>query len=493
MPAVTPAATAYLQGELGSAEALAGAELAAAPSIAAYAMLVRVEIERNELAAALATAQKAIATYPGDASAQSLVGDAQLRAGDVRAAYTAYVAALKIDGCTARAHLGHARIDEMVGRHAAAAGELNVARMQAPLDAEVTRYWVESLPVTERATPLRALLGSSPLLAPPLLAHLQGELATLDQHKLCTPVNTPETARLLLYPVRPSGAVIRSWGLEVGLNDKAKPLMELDSTVEGIVLNPRDAAKAGVRPLTGPGDGKSYLGVADTIRIGELQFKDCVVRVVPGPELADANSLIGTSFFRDHLIHIDYVDKAVTLSALPAPGGMQTKDWAAVYIDGANVLMSTNVGEQAPVLFALDTGAEYTTLSPAMVTPGSRHMEMKPEVKGYSGEDVKVVIRDDPNSLGYSPVTGPDGKRLATYSIFYRPALRFVGNGRLLQEPVVFDISPKSHAAGVEISGLLGFDILYDYFIDIDYRDSLVKIAIDPKHLYRERTVQKLQ
>ncbi len=331
------------------------------------------------------------------------------------------------------------------------------------------------------------------MLPPDAVEHLQNELAQVEGQKFCTPGEAPERIRLALFPIRPSGAIIRSWGFEVALNHKGSPLFELDSTIDGIVLNPRDAARAGVKPLTTAAKGKNYLAVADNIDIGGLHFKDCVVRVALAPELAGANSLIGTNFFRDHLIHIDYVDKAVTLSPLPAAGAAAEKGWSPAFTVGANLFLPATLGTRGPVLFALDTGAEYTVLAPALVTPGSKHMELNPEVQGYSGDIVKVVVRYEAYPLGHSPVFGADGKLLPAYSIFYRPMLHFAGNDRLVNEPRVFDITAKSHAAGTEISGLLGFDILYDYFLDLNYRDSLVKIDMDLKHQYQERTERRLQ
>ena len=495
---VTPADTAYIAGDQATAETTAASQLGSTPSDAAYATLVRIQLERNELPAALETAKKAVAANPASAPAQALVGDANLRGGDVPAASAAYIAALKLDPCSPRAHLGHARINDMVGRHTNGAAELHNAHGLAPKDPEITLYWLESLPSGQKGSALRALLDSSPVLPPEDMERVQNELTIIEQGKLCTPVEAPAGAvKLDIAPILYDGQNTRSWGMQVRLNNKSTSLLELDSSIDGIVLNPKDADKAGVRPLTKADPTKPYMGFADSLKIGKLEYRNCPVRVVPAAMLANANSLIGTAFFRDHLIHIDYVDKSVTLRPLPAlPANpaqepvvaAEEKDWSPVYVVGANVLIPTMIDKRGPFLFVMDTGLDTTVFAPAVMPKIlGRQRESTASLKGSSAGIVKVLSQfNDPDS-DHTLIRGADGEILQAYTPFKVPVLHFTNNVRSDIYSIAFDITPKSHQAGTEISGVIGFTILYDFSIDINYRDSLVQVLLDQNHRYAAR------
>jgi hypothetical protein len=303
-----------------------------------------------------------------------------------------------------------------------------------------------------------------------------------------------------------NGKYERSWGLSVRLNDASTALLELDTSVSGIVLNPGDAQRAGVHPLTrGPATPTSpYNAVADHVRIGNVEFRDCPVRVVSASDLAGANSLIGADFFRDHLIHIDYVAQLLTLSPYPDRLGVDThapadqfvapdeKDWSPVYIAGAKILVPSLINKKGPYLFLLDTGVGRTIFSPALTTSLlSSTTDATVNLQGTSGDIVKVMPREAGPELDRVDVRGPNHELLRVTRPVKVPVLRFTTNERTDLSSVSFDISPQSHAAGTEISGLLGFFALRNYFIDINYRDGLARILFDQNRRYEAREQQK--
>ena len=51
-----------------------------------------------------------------------------------------------------------------------------------------------------------------------------------------------------------------------------------------------------------------------------------------------------------------------------------------------------------------------------------------------------------------------------------------------LRGVTAIDTSSLGRGAGVEISGLIGFETLRELVISIDYRDNLVRVVYDPKH-----------
>jgi hypothetical protein len=49
---------------------------------------------------------------------------------------------------------------------------------------------------------------------------------------------------------------------------------------------------------------------------------------------------------------------------------------------------------------------------------------------------------------------------------------------------VAFDTTGISNSSGVEISGMLGFSMLYQMEVKIDYRDGLVDFGYDPNRFH---------
>ena len=356
-PAASDALSAFVAGDWVRAENLYTAQLASSPATA-YAGLTRVQLQTNHLPQALASAQAALAALPTSALAQSLVGDAYLRAGQLPQAGEAYKMALTLDPCSARARFGIARIYAFTGQPALAERELDGAHSLSP-DPEITAASLLAMSADKRALPLRAFLATSPQLPPDTLQSLNTQLALLEQHALCTPVEPAARLKLELQPVMFSGAYLRSWGLKTRLNNGESPLLELDSSVSGIILNQHDASKAGVHPVTSASTTTPYTAVVDRVQIGSLTYRNCPVQVLPDLALGKANSLIGLDFFRDHLLRLDYADQSLTLLPYatgadaptdlgPLPVTPTTRAWQPVIIADGNVLVSTYINKKGP-------------------------------------------------------------------------------------------------------------------------------------------------
>jgi tetratricopeptide (TPR) repeat protein len=503
---LTDADRAFIAGDFAKAESLYSAQLSGPAAAANYLGTVRAQLAQNKLAEALATAQHATNITPS--AAQALLGDVLLRSGKVEDAGTAFNKAVATDPCWARGQFGLGRLSDLTSHHATAARKLAAAHTLAPGDAEITAAGLAIQPAAQRAAGLHTLLASNPVLAPEIVERLTGELAILDQHKTCT-AEPFTTANLTLDPIMINGIYERSWGLKTRINDADTPLLELDSAVSGIVLSQKDAQRAGVKPLTTvpTSPNAAYLAYADRVKIGNLEYHDCPVHVVPAAALGNGNSLIGTDFFRDHLIHIDYVAKLLALNSFPGPPGLaqpgttvltdpytspEEKNWSPVYILGANLIMPTMINKQGPFSFLIDTGTGRTIISPAVQSAvlGSGK-DATLNLIGTSGPYVKVMRREGGGDILVTSVRGPDGNLLRVTTPIKLPVYRFTKNEFTDDLAVSFDISTKSHDMGYEVSALLGFYVLSNYFIDINYRDGLVQILWDPNQRYKVRQIEK--
>ena len=238
----TEADKALATGDSAHAEALFTAQLTTAPNAANFSGLVHAQLDQDKLPEALASAQHAVDTLGNNAAAQALLGDAFLRSGQITEASGAYQKALNMDRCSAPAHFGVARLNDLAGRHLSASKNLNFAHRLAPNNPEITAAWIKTLPLDQRLPVLRKLIDAHPALPPAQIDRLATEQAVLEQHLTCS--TEPITTKTLgLLPILQNGRYRRSWGLKTTVNDSTLPLLELDSSVDGIVLNADDAAK----------------------------------------------------------------------------------------------------------------------------------------------------------------------------------------------------------------------------------------------------------
>jgi tetratricopeptide (TPR) repeat protein len=502
-PAPGEALSALVAGHAERAETLYAAQVASSPSPTAYAGLARAQLAQNKLQQALSTAKAALAAKPNSAEVQALTGDVLLRSGQIPEAGTAYTRALAIDACSARGHYGMGRVNQLLARHAAADHELDLARKLSPGDPEIIDAYLNSLPEADRVAPLNAFLASKPQLPPDRVEALTNQLAILQAHKLCTPIEPFQTVKLAFTPVMFNGTIIRSWGFTTRFNGANTQLLEFDTSVSGILLDEKQAAKAGVQPIVADQTTVPYTGFVDRLKIGSIDYRDCPVHVVASATLAGANGLIGLDLFQDHLIHIDYPDQSITLSPLPPTPATTVagdrdiitptdKTWSQIYVSGGNILIPTLINKQGPFLFAFDTGAPRTVLSPDVT---SRTLDKTSDatvaLEGTSGTVVKFIPKDGGGDRNRADIYSSDGTLLKVSRPVKFPLYRFAGNETPNPSAVTFDLTAKSQATGVEVSGLLGFDVLRAFLIDINYRDGQARILFDQNRRYAVQQADK--
>jgi len=188
-----------------------------------------------------------------------------------------------------------------------------------------------------------------------------------------------------------------------------------------------------------------YTAVADHIRIGELEFQDCVVAVSDKSSITDEDGLIGADVFGSYLVDIDLPGMRLKLSPLPkrpeetvAPKSLNSEgeeqanveqkeesatdqtskdrtakdhessppvsdasrylpkdryiapemaNWTKVFRFGHNMLVPTRVNDSKTLLFGLDTGAFNNILSlRAGRQLGKVSSESRIHVHGLNGE-----------------------------------------------------------------------------------------------------------
>jgi predicted aspartyl protease len=460
-------------------------------------MQVRLMQQRVDEAYALGMAGMAEAAPSAELLAN--MGDVYFRRGEMDEAEAAFRKALAANPSLTHAHLGLAKLYRASSMYRLALEHLKTAHELAPNDAEVRREWFRALPREERLKAIEAYLaGAHPFDEGD--ARLQEYVvflrSTMDRPvhscRLVTPVETAESRLLLL---RHDPDHLRGFGLAVQLNDR-KLRMMLDTGVNGIMVSTRTARRVGLEPLlrqqfNGMGDKglqAGYRAIAKRIRIGQLEFADCLVNVSDSA-VSEDDGLIGTDVFAAFLVDLAGPGERLSLSPLPArpaeqdaTAALNTDDgddsyveevrqtnhdvaqwlphdayiapqmtgWRKVFRIGHHLLLPTSVNGGPSVLFMLDSGAFSSIVSTrlaATLAPLSRATGAK--VMGMAGEVRNVYFTQD-------------------------LMVQFGRWGQPMPEMMSLDLSSLSIGDGVEISGLLGFTTLQLLDVKIDYRDGLV-------------------
>jgi tetratricopeptide (TPR) repeat protein len=457
---------------------------------AAYAGLARVYLQRKDPADAYTAAMKAVALTPDRAPAIVALGEVYFRQGKIPEAEANFLKPLQACNLDARAYLGLNRIYRATLNWSRAKTDIDQAYKLDPGDPDVRRAYLATLPATERIKALQEYLATDTDDDTEARERLKNELTVLEGEsgrsqsacRLVTKITSTETRleQLLNDPQH-----IREYGLAVKVNGVSSRLM-LDTGAGEIVVDRKIAEKAGIKSivdvkLSGIGDkggAAGYLGHADKIQIGDLEFDDCFVQVVSGRSVLGDDGLIGTNVFRHFLVDIDMPNEKFKLSELPpipnesageiSLGSHATtqrqlhdryippemKDYSKIFLIGHALLIPASVNSFPKELFLIDTGSFDNTLSVAMAKRVTKISQSENQVKGLSG-DVKNVYRAS--------------KATIVFSHFKQDR----------EDLITFDLTHLSDSLGTEVSGVLGFAMLRLLDIKIDYRDGLVNFTFD--------------
>ena len=480
----------------------------------AYSGAARCLLKQEKITEAFETANQGVAHAPDSPVTHTALGEVLFRRGAIYYADVEFVKAANAAKPDARAFLGKSRIDEAMSLYAQAKKHIVRAHELDSSDPEIRREWLGTLRRADQIKELEQYLSALTNDDLETREWLQHRLELLKEKqeqpnrtcKLVTNVEHTETRleRLLTDPFH-----LRGYGLRVNVNGQTTRLL-LDTGAGGLLINKRTAEKAGVKPvmqtkLRGIGDKGpvgGYVGYADSIKVGGLEFQNCLVEVSEKRSIAEEDGLIGADVFSHFLVTLDFPQEKLLLSELPprpdeqqaTPATLKTADsddpstgpedragessgkhdanslsavahdsgphdryiapemksYTPVYRFGHDLLIPTRIGDSDPKLFLIDTGGFGNQISP----------EAAREV---------TKVRLDP----YTTVRGISGS-VKNVSSADKVVLQF-GHFRQQNEEVVsFDLSPISRSTGTEVSGILGFTLLHILKVKIDYRDGLV-------------------
>ncbi len=464
----------------------------------AYAGLTRVYLKKKDPADAYAAAAKAIDLAPNSPDAKVAQGEAYFRQGKIPEAEAEFVGVINSGAENARAYLGLARVSQTISLYHREKQMIDKARTLDPADPDITRMWMGTLPLAGRIKALHDYLAQDTDDDEDARTALDRQLMNLQslpnepahQCRMVSKINSTTTD---LIPLVEGANRMRGYGLDVKFNGTSAHLL-LDTGAGGILIDHKLAEKAGIQhvvesSIRGIGDKGAigaYVGHADKIQIGDIQFEDCNVQVADQGPVAGNEGLIGAVVLSHFLMDLDMPNRKLHLSELPtrpneAPAeaalesgqertpaprfndryiAPEMQSYTRIFRIGHMLLIPTKLNNSVSKLFLIDTGSFNNLVSPDAAREVT-HVSDDPRmhVKGISG-NVKNVYSGDELTLAFSNL---QQRNLDIVSV---------------------DMKSMSDGAGTEISGTLGFAMLRMLDMKIDYRDGLVSFNYDWKHPY---------
>jgi tetratricopeptide (TPR) repeat protein len=493
----------------------------------AVAGMVRVYLKQKKVDQAVQVAEQGLA-HSDSPRIRVARAEVWFRQGRITEAENEWVKVINSGFQEARAYLGLGRVRNAIAMYKTGKRLLDKAHELDPDDPDIYEHWISTLSRAERIKYLQNALAGENNWDADQRSSVASYLEYLNERakrkntspcRLVSKVTGTETrlVRLLIDPQH-----LRGYGLDVFLNGHKSSLL-LDTGASGILVKRSIAEHAGMSKITetkvwgigNKGGRNAYRSIADSIKVGDLEFQNCPVEVMESSSVVGEDGLIGADVFEQFLVDLDFPNEKLRLSELPKrpseaqqnlalnsedddsddaedtaekpsdpkeasanaatanakpaspPSGPQDRyiapemqSYTRILRFGHDLLIPTTIGNVPYKLFLMDTGAVMNAISPA------------------AAREVTKVHNDD------TTVRGISGKVDKVYSA-NKAVLSFGHLRQENQDMTAFDTTNLSDGVGTEISGFLGFVLLRFLDIKIDYRDALIDFQYDAKHWNR--------
>jgi hypothetical protein len=417
---------------------------------------IRPLLQPGQLNEALARVREALGTSDGDPRRLCALGDAMFRQSRFEEAEAAYSYAVRIDPGYGRAHLGLGRIANLLSKRERAREQFATAFRLDPRDPDIILAFSSIVPDREsRRILFRNFLVLAKDADPALAADVISRLAVdrqLGSRTLATLDSPYQAYRLPLASFRPAGSSTNGLLLAASING-GKPLrLVVDSGASGIILNPAAPAgsrlellsQASIGGFGGSNPASATIALAQTVEAGEWKIQNVLIQASDRKLAPGADGIIGLDVFQDFLIRLDL--RSHVLELLPFEGASGSAMSPAYRLDHLLLLRGT-VNGHAEGYFILDTGSAVSVVSRDLVPP--------------SGNATALL--------------GAQGEQSAAMPA--APVSIRVGGQQLLDfEYASLDTREISRHHGTRISGAIGYSLLRDFTLTINYRDGLVRM-----------------
>lgn len=458
----SPAETAYNNADYANAENLYTQALAQHPQDAALsAALVNTLLHEGKLAQAETQANSLITANPNSAPALTAMAQVDLREGQPGPAGTALDKAIAANPCDAFTHLVRSRLLRIESMYTSERAEIQRAYDIDPANPDIQRAWQgivspsqEIQSVDDSLKTMSGIDADSRRKAETSIHDLMPLLH--EQSQTCQGLPTEASAEMSLEPSMLGPKQIEGYKLEVQLPQSKLKLL-VDTAASGLYISKAVADQNGFKP--GPNDPPGTVHV-DSLRIGTLEFRNCMLGVSNTPFTGNSDGFIGTDIFSPWMVTLDFRLQKLLLSPLPKQAGVLPGDrpnapelanFTPVYRRRQYFLAPVTFKDNSQKLFILATGMRNSAM-----TSDAAHSVSKMKVDFTNTEQTT------------------SGTRVQFFREVFDmqlPAQPQIHQGHILQ----FDPAVVDQNAGFEIAGMMGLDILRQFTLHLDYRDGLVE------------------
>jgi Tetratricopeptide repeat len=458
----SPAAAAYSEGRYADAEQDYAQSLLQQPHDASVAAaLVHTLLHEGKIAQASDRVTAALAENPHSAPVLTAQAELQLRQGQPWLALQTLDAAAAVDRCYARIHLIRSRVLRIDSMYASERNEIQSAYDIDPADPDILYAWQRVI------SPAREIEGIYQAL--PTMKDLDAETRQKAEDSMnsmmpllsensqtCKIQPAVQSATLSLLGSMEDGKHLDGYRLDVQL-PKTNARLLLDTATSGVFITRALAESNGLQQGANDPAGTVH---ADLVRIGPLEFRDCMIGVSSSPFAGKADGMIGTDIFASFLVTIKTREAKLSLDPLPPQAGVlpgdrmtipELADYVPIYHRRQYLLVPVLLNDKMRRLFLLDTGMRFSAMTSEVA-------------HGISNTKANFT-----NIL--QTASGPSAQVYRDNFDFRFANLSLTHQSHVLE----WDLSTINHNAGFEVAGMLGFDMLHSLNLHLDYRDGLVK------------------
>jgi tetratricopeptide (TPR) repeat protein len=458
----TPAEEAYAAGRYSRAEDLYGEELSLHPKdLKVSAAFAQTLVREGEISRATTVVNKMLAENPQSALSLTVLAELRLREGEPWSALETLKDASAADPCYARTHLIRARAFRLDSMYASERAEIQAAYDLNPTDSDIQHAWRTTVSPAHDIEAIEESLQTTKDLDSDTKERAEDSVRSMmtllsENNQTCHLLPTTPSATFSLLPSYLDAKRVDGYRIEVNF-PRGKAHLQLDTAASGLFISRALADENGFQPASGDPPGTVHV---ETLHIGPLEFRDCVVGVSDAPFAGKADGFIGTDMFASWLITLDHPKAQLVLEPLPKlrgaiPGDRITSPELAgflpVYHRQQFLLVPVTLDNKSRKLFVLDTGLRFSSMtSETAHSVSNLKMNFTNPVQTISGSTLQVY-RDNFD--------------------FQFANLSMVHQSHILE----LDTSRTEQSAGIQIAGMLGFDMLHSLTMHLDYRDGLVK------------------
>ncbi len=459
----TPAQAAYIAAKYPLAEDIYAKDLAASPGdLKLAAGLVSTLLQEHQLTQAAAQVEKMLRVNPDSAIALTSSAELQLRQGQPWLAIETLKKAAAIDPCYARIHLVRARVLRLDSMYASERAEIQTAYDIDPSDPDIRHAYQRTvLPANEIESIHHSLATTKDLDADTRQKaeeSIRSMMLLLTEHnQTCQGLPTVDSASFALEASHEDVRHTDGYRMDVEFPKGSAKLL-IDTAGSGLFISMALAEKNGFEPSAGAPPGTVHV---ESLRIGPLEFRDCIVGVNDAPFPNKGDGMISTDMFAPWLIKLDQPAARLTLTPLPKQAGILPGDrstdpalrgFMPVYHRRQYLLVPVTLDSKTRKLFILDSGIRFSTMTPEAA---------------HAVSNIKVNFTNSVQTVG--------GATLQIYRDnfdFQFASLSLPHQNHILE----MDNAAIEENIGIQVAGMLGFDMLQSLVLNLDYRDGLVKL-----------------